>query len=55
MHKNEEQDVIVFQIQELLKTSRPGVSLPNIVLRKFDKHGIVLNVAVSLDLCVLAV
>jgi hypothetical protein len=37
MHKNEEQDVIVFQIQELLKTSRPGVSLPNIVLRKFDK------------------
>jgi len=37
MHKNEEQNVIVFQIQELLKTSRPGVSLPNIVLRKFDK------------------
>ena len=37
MHKNEEQDVIVFQIQELLKISRPGVSLPNIVLRKFDK------------------
>ena len=37
MHKNEKQDVIVFQIQQLLKTSRPGVSLPNIVLRKFDK------------------
>ena len=28
MHKNEEQNVIVFQIQEILKTSRPGVSLP---------------------------
>jgi hypothetical protein len=37
MHKHEGQDVIVFQIQQLLKTSRPGVSLPNIVLRKFDK------------------
>ena len=37
MHKNEEHDVVVFQIQELLKASRPGVSLPNLVLMKFDK------------------
>jgi hypothetical protein len=26
-----------FQIQQLLKTSRPGVSLPKVVLYKFDK------------------
>lgn len=37
MYKNEKEDIIVFQIRELLKTSRPGTSLPNIILRKFDK------------------
>jgi hypothetical protein len=30
-------DKYVFQIQQLLKTSRPGVSLPKVVLYKFDK------------------
>jgi hypothetical protein len=31
-------DKYVFQIQQLLKTSRPGVSLPKVVLYKFDKR-----------------
>ena len=31
-------DKYVFQIQQLLKTSRPGVSLPKVVLYKFDKN-----------------
>jgi hypothetical protein len=30
-------DSYVFQIQQLLKPSRPGVSLPKVVLCKFDK------------------
>jgi hypothetical protein len=30
-------DKYVFQIQQFLKTSRPGVSLPKVVLYKFDK------------------
>lgn len=31
------QNIVVFHINELLKTSRPGVSLPAITLKAFDK------------------
>lgn len=34
---NSEKSVFVFQIHDILKTTRPGNSLPNIVLKQYDK------------------
>ncbi|XP_052098559.1 uncharacterized protein LOC127733257 [Mytilus californianus] len=37
MSFSQRQGTIVFHIQELLKTTRPGFSLPNVVFKRFDK------------------
>ncbi|CAC5367626.1 unnamed protein product [Mytilus coruscus] len=34
---SQRQGTIVFHIQELLKSTRPGISLPNVVFKRFDK------------------